>query len=493
MKPIYLLFALLLAAYLSSAQNWQCMQPGQQVYFTNSAGYLRAMRIDSVRANGTAILFYPYHSPRGRYTGNPAPVLDTNGGSWMGSRIVQQADGTTLFDNIWKDTITIHTQAATGQSWVFYSDTTARYYVATIIREDTLTIEGMSDSVKHLTVKAHIAGQPVPDLINAYTIILSKNHGLLQVFDLVAFPYHAPDVANSGLIIGQGLDYYLDEISRNDPAGIFFKRIALLNPDRSEIYDHQPGDVLQYRDYTGLFAGVFSGTTTDSVASRQLIGNTLQYLIHRREVILTNSNPPYRFLESSSTPAFLPGSQPFIDTMKLPEEWLNQTITYYDRADSSYCATGLRIKQLFSTRLQTGGRVNNFEGTINEHWYKAGIGLVREYRCLDPVSSCFDRKLSYAKKNGVPCGIYDALSIAQPVETNGLEIFPNPAYGLVTLRAEDNSKKRVRIAGMQGNTLLSSAWDSALLQLDISHLPAGIYLLQVISVNGSINRTISIR
>ena len=86
------------------------MQPGKRVYFKNNIRYLRGMRIDSVRSVGVDTVFYPFHSVRGKFhtyssTEPPIGVLDSMGGSWLGGRIVERPDGTTVFDNIWNDTI----------------------------------------------------------------------------------------------------------------------------------------------------------------------------------------------------------------------------------------------------------------------------------------------------------------------------------------------------------------------------------------------------
>src|ERR1700748_2498757 len=99
-----LTLAFLFYNFLCNGQNYQCLQSGAQHYFINGNGYLRSIRIDSVQTNGSDVINYAFHTPRGSYdpsTGAGISVLDTNGGSWTGKKVVQHIDGTTLFDSYW--------------------------------------------------------------------------------------------------------------------------------------------------------------------------------------------------------------------------------------------------------------------------------------------------------------------------------------------------------------------------------------------------------
>lgn len=158
MKNLFSL-ALILLAHLGYAQNYQCLQPGVKHYFTNGNGYLRGMRIDSVETQGDSTIYFPYHTPRGYLHSAPPSTLDSTGGSWLGKSVVQRADGTFLFDNLWHDTVVIKTQANVGDSWVFYHDTTTLFYQASLMAIDTMTVLGFVDSVKkirELYLKRHV-------------------------------------------------------------------------------------------------------------------------------------------------------------------------------------------------------------------------------------------------------------------------------------------------------------------------------------------------
>src|SRR5437868_2872959 len=153
MKKLLLLI-LVFSSHFCDAQNWQCLQAGVKHYFTNGNGYLRGIRIDSVRTVGSDVLYYPFHTPRGRYHGWSTPPLDSMGGSWLGKNVIAKNDGTFLVDNFLHDTVIIKTVAYPGDSWIFYNDTTSLYYKAEVLAVDTMTVLGVIDSIKRILITA---------------------------------------------------------------------------------------------------------------------------------------------------------------------------------------------------------------------------------------------------------------------------------------------------------------------------------------------------
>ncbi len=196
-------------SYFASAQNYQCLQSGVKHFFINGNNYLRGIRIDSTRTTGDTTIYYPFHTPRGQYNTSMAvgnPVLDTNGGSWLGKKVLQLSDGTFIFDSYWNDSVIIKTQANVGDSWVFYHDSSNIYYKATVVSMDTMSVLSAVDSVKNVMINAYDSTGLVPtDPLDSFTFILSKHYGFVQVFDLYTFPYHKLDS-----VYRPGLDFFLD-------------------------------------------------------------------------------------------------------------------------------------------------------------------------------------------------------------------------------------------------------------------------------------------
>ncbi|MFI5196347.1 MAG: hypothetical protein ACHQD8_04595, partial [Chitinophagales bacterium] len=246
-----LLILILFSAYFSKAQNYQCLQSGVKHYFTNGNGYLRGIRIDSVKTSGSDVIYYPFHTSRGRYpyAAGFNALLDSNGGSWLGKKVIQRNNGTFLFDNLWGDTVIINTQASIGDTWVFCKDTSSLYYYANVLSIDTMTVLGVLDTVKTIIINAYNGTTLITaDPVNNFQIVLSKNHGFVHTFDLYTFPYHAPDSNYA-----RGFDYYLDALIHNSTAPFIptqsnstFALVQLTNPTGSQLYDWNVGDVFEY-------------------------------------------------------------------------------------------------------------------------------------------------------------------------------------------------------------------------------------------------------
>ena len=188
-----LLFILILSAYCCDAQHYQCLQSGVKHYFTNGNGYLRGIRIDSVRTMGDTTVYYLFHTPRGGWgpdgLGSDTMNFDLPPGSWLGEKVMQLNGNTFLFDNLWGDTVIIQAEANLGSSWLFCRDTSAHYYMATVTSIDTMTFSGVYDTVKTITISAYYDSSILAsDSLNGFQIMLSKNHGFVQVFDLYTFP-----------------------------------------------------------------------------------------------------------------------------------------------------------------------------------------------------------------------------------------------------------------------------------------------------------------
>jgi hypothetical protein len=89
MKNILLLLLTLCTIQIARAQNYQCVQHGPVHYFTNNNGYLRAIRIDSVKAVGADSVFYPFKSMRNwPYSYCYADPV-TPRGCWLGETLVK--------------------------------------------------------------------------------------------------------------------------------------------------------------------------------------------------------------------------------------------------------------------------------------------------------------------------------------------------------------------------------------------------------------------
>jgi hypothetical protein len=382
MKKLLLFLYILFQFVIGHAQNYQCLQSGVKHYFTNSNGYLRGIRIDSVKTMGGSVVYYPFHTPRGNYHTSGGPVaLDSNGGSWLGKRVLQLSDGTFIFDSYWNDSVIIKTQAGVGDSWIFYQDTGSVYYRASLISIDTQTKAGVFDTVKTIQINAYNGTALVPsDPVNGLEIILSKNHGFFQVCDLYTFPYHLPNATFPG-----GLDYYMDRsifgapypipnlsVGWIDQDELRFTLVPFVSPSLSELYDWHVGDVYEYSicpgfiEYSTPECYPVYAYLLDTINAASMVSGIASYGYSGLGSSLIGTH----YVTSATAGTLSYGSEKLIDTALMPEEFKDSLIYYYMPNDSTFCDVNI-LYGIATSNLSGAVYVPPFEAPIPVFVYKA--------------------------------------------------------------------------------------------------------------------------
>ena len=475
-----LLFIIFLSPFCCKAQNYQCLQSGVKHYFLNGNNYLRGIRIDSVRTIGDTTFYYPFHTPRGIWypgVGGPVTGLDSNGGSWLGKKVAQLTDGTFLFDNLWGDTVIIDVQAALGDSWLFYRDTSGLYYKATVTSIDTMTFLGILDSVKTITINSyHDGALNTSDSLNGFQIVLSKNNGFVQVFDLYTFPYHSEAV-----VYGTAdADFYLDQ-SLLTPPGYFstspgvnnsiYKLATFINPTISQLDDWNIGDV---------FENANNDTEFTTPAPMQyildtIIGKTVlpHSTIYKYSGLLANFTSASSYVdEYYGGNDTLSDTTYLFDTSKMPEETGTNIYSYYYPNDSSYC---------FKSPAYVSGFALYLDGVII--MYKIGFG--QTYNHFEEEGPLIvNTQLIFSNKSNNPCGSYyplPPLSTPSLNATNTLTIFPNPTTESLNIQSTNQLINKIQVTNLFGQTVISKQFAVGSLQcdVDVSALPAAVYFIQV--------------
>jgi hypothetical protein len=84
------------------------------------------------------------------------------------------------------------------------------------------------------------------------------------------------------------------------------------------------------------------------------------------------------------------------------------------------------------------------------------------------------------------------LTNSRNTEISGFKLYPNPATAdIVYVTTEQNAVKQVRIFDVFGELILKDRISSK--ALDISRLSPGVYVVEVIEENKSINRKLVVR
>ncbi|MES2703332.1 MAG: T9SS type A sorting domain-containing protein [Bacteroidota bacterium] len=485
MRNLFLLI-LILAASGATAQNYECLQSGVQPYYINANGYLRAIRIDSVRTFADSVIYYPFRTPRGEYAGHPL-TLDTNGGSWVGKKVVKLNDGTFLFDNYWGDTVLLKTQANVGDSWVFYSDAGAVYYRAAVTAKDTMSVLAAVDSVKRITVSAYNSSGPLTtDPMNGLEIVLSKEHGFVQVCDLYMFPYHKPDS-----VYREGLDYYMDRATRdhmsiNESGGAApaiedatFKMIDFIIPSQDQLHSWNETDMLESRiTKSSPFGPTSTFYVLNTVASKVLSGSITVYTLNGNSFSCTD-----HLVFPGGCPA-LTGSGvystnsttfPIVSPGFLPEFGVAMRYIFYYPDDTSFCTNS----PLY--RIIRNGIPHGISILKNIKNYKLGIGAVYSY-ANDESYNGWEGEMIYTKLSGNSCGTYVATEITGTDQTkHRIEYRPNPVRDELTITSAEDIEQVV-ITDVIGRVVHSGTPDAKSVRVNAADWTAGLYFVRVNNV-----------
>jgi hypothetical protein len=406
--------------------------------------------------------------------------------------VVQRNDGTFVFDSYWNDSVIIKTFAHVGDSWVFYKDTSSLYYKASVISLDTMTVLSSVDSIKRILITAHNAtGIVTSDPVDSFQIILSKNNGFVQVFDLYTFPYHMPDSTFTA-----GLDFYLDRslLSQKwvdyfptagpDQNNSIFHLVDFLCPTDRELYNWNLGDVVEsvVTMYQGL-PGFSSFRMVDTISSKVVLGDTVIYTqsgsYNDCLFYCLSTISPCPLINNAGVYSYSDSSFSIINPSQTPEETGFNYYIFYFPNDTSFCSTNAAY-----------GKVKNdyhtFAYGLERAVYKLGIGKTHtEYWDEYGINPMVD--LMYYNIRGTSCGIYTPPpSSVRNVKlaAHSYELYPNPATNELTIKSANNQSYTLTIYNPVGQAMRTFAGIRQTERLDVSNIPRGIYNIAIIGSNG---------
>ncbi|HET8572330.1 MAG TPA: T9SS type A sorting domain-containing protein [Edaphocola sp.] len=471
MKQLVLLFALITFAFLANAQQYSCIPPEHKTFFTNGKDYLRGMRIDSVKYVGAEKIYYPFKTARVRQ--HLDTYADTTGGSWWGSMIIEDTlTGITAIPTRYGDTVWIHPRAGLYDPWTFYRDTAVRYYEAEVIAIDTMTIAGISDSVKVVRIIAKDSNtEALSDPLNGLELRLSQHHGLLQAIGFYLFPYKGR-YAHPDFYLSLG-GAYVDESRRS----FMFERVPFHYPINESVFDFDIGDEF-YGDgrsvtnswiiYMYSILSSYSGDTTFSYIAHYSI--TLNGIVKQGIDTFT-----YKF-----------GN--IVDTNKMPEEWYNKQIMHYVYQDKSFCVHSSKY-QFDLSLIDTDGYFHDYNEGHFSRVLKERLGYI-SYDKGSEANGSTTYSMIWATKDSTSC--YE-LGLGRTFAKNkNILVYPNPASNTVTVSSESDKVFSVQILDLTGRLLIQQNSQQEQLSIPIENLPNGLYLLKVSSGNEMLTKKLSV-
>jgi hypothetical protein len=490
MKQLFTLFAILIA-YTASAQNYNCIQPGEKPYFINEKGYLRGIRIDSLTELSDHKIYYPYHTPRGYsdmyFVYGVQGASDTAGGSWLGKKIIIRNDGTYLFDTYFGDTVVIKTQASVGESWVFFNDTSLIYYKATITSKSTRIINDILDSVKVITVKAyHQLTGLINDPVNSLRIVISKNHGFYEAFDLHMFPHRRVQhkTPTVGVFDYDTFDYFFEQSDKQQ-----FYLTELYIPRNEEFYNFKVGDIFRSSE------NITTTNSTESIYYNDTVISIDTSLSYRKGYRIKSSSESSKntlgtYVKSTKYHDYEYfihyGMSSIFDTTIMPEEYGNKSIYHYLPNDSSFCTNSPKYSRITEGRIAFAGE---YIGCTKYEVLKFEFGSIKSSLCREAIYS--HQHLMSIKRNSGLCqeSSTTPISAAIIIIKNKIKLYPNPANDVLKIELPNNGAYSISILSYVGQIVYQNDQCTNNHTINTENLPTGLYVVYIIDKNGS--KTIS--
>jgi hypothetical protein len=468
----------LLSVFLASAQDYKLFHAGSKKLFTNlpaedstySIGYdsVRLIGGDSVYYNYTGIEDNWIQSDSCMFWGGPY-CQQQNKPSWIGSRIISGNDNKYIFLTAQNDSLNLNFDLILGDSALIYQDVTQKFYLV-YEGADTTTILGIADSARYFRISHQDAsGIVINSALNNKKVIIGKIMGLAQFFRIDLFP----QILQAFKLVGN-----------TSPAA------GLSRLTNEMLYDHQPGDVIQYCD----------------MSSHPWGPPELNYTRYIKHIFLSRNETQDSLFYSVARIRFDMGSTlQTIDTIMLkykksdilaevPYDKLDQgqSLVYKTLQKTNYCGLSLWTYTLSPGYLMYcaddncwGSYDTQGPPAMGKTTYVCGLGLyIGQSSVTSPPPAGYSSfyGIVYFKKNGIICGNEEILGISEPLKPiSHFSVFPNPAGDNLFIKTEMAENGSISMSNLQGQEILNITLDEPTIRIDISGLNPGIYLLKMIS------------
>lgn len=477
------LFTLFLLALTisASAQNYKLFNAGSKKVFTEypvtDSSY--SIAFDSAAVSGSDSIYFPYTGIEDQFmdAGNcmfwGGPMCrQQNKPTWPGLKIISEPDDRFLFFNNPGDTLFFDFDLIPGALSLVFEDDQQRFM---LLAEDadTMNILGIIDSVRFFRIlHTDLQGNPINSLLNNELIIIGKQLGLARFFRIDLFP----QVLQPLTLLGN-----------SSP------ETGLVRLTHEMIYDHQPGDEIQYREWYDNFGGP----------------PAVNYQRFTKYVFLERSNSPDTITYRVKRSVFEMGSDVILtDTIllqyrrevvlaEIPYDYIDQNnrmeYRVLDMAD--YCGLSMwtyttKPEYLMYCAEDNCWGVYDTQGPppVGETRVVAGLGLYLDVSTVispPPYGYSSGKEVVYFKKNGISCGQEVIVGVEnQPLSDHTVTIFPNPAGDKLFIKSASAIDGTILILNMNGQLVHESVFENSFAEISTGNLSPGIYLIKVIGSNG---------
>ena len=382
---------------------------------------------------------------------------------WIGAKI--ESDNLYSYNFYPNNGETIHFNfdPFNGDPSIFYQDSVQKFSLM-FEGTDTISVLNYIDSARFFKIShSDLEGNQINSPLNGQNIILAKEVGLTQFFQIDSFP----QVLKPLHLIG------------NENPNLGITKIT-----NEMIFDWQPGDEIQYREYYYWNNGPpwenFTRYRKHRILSRTQTSTHLNYQIEEEIFYADSSFILVDTITKSYNRHTILAQLPFevfdgnYKSLYLDDYCDFKLWAFHNKPNNSliYCEVD-----------NVWGYWDTF-GPPDEEYktYALGIGVyidkLMDYHGGISLYSGHYNNIVYFKKNEIACGDL-IVGIEQYDEVSArVTVHPNPAHSVVYLSA-DVAITKINLIGSNGKVLLSEIYKSNKVTIDVGHLPDGIYFAKI--------------
>jgi hypothetical protein len=472
---------ILLFSIFSFSQDYKLFHADSRKVYTNFPVPDSSFSIafDSVLRVGSDSVYYNFTqtgntitSDSCRFWGAPECTKQDRP-TWLGSGIKYDNQSVYTFFTQLGESLNFDFSKMDGNPVLFYQNATEKFYY-TFLKSDTLTVLGFVDSTKFFTIThTDVSGNTINSPLNGSHISIAKTLGLVQFFQVDAFP----DVLNPVYMLGNITpDLGLDKLTNAD------------------IYNYEIGDEFQIHETTYYHYSP-PNQNSDRFTRYFIIGK----LITADSVIYTAESEVFEKGASTASNdiVFLKYKSNEV-IAQIPYEYTNPAQYFYNihsLRSENYCGTKrwtYRVKPNQGLRycdIDNCWGPNDVPGPAptQEDVYTLGLGLyysIYSEGIINWNSPGYRHtsELIYSIKNGVECGSEAFLGISEkPVATDSFSLYPVPAKNSITVETPLAKESWLSIHTVNGMEISKQQVSETKTQIDISHLKSGIYMVKLIT------------
>ncbi len=476
-KFLYLSFLIFLALHVG-AQDFAPLTSASAKLFSHGqfADTTYSLKFDSLAVAGSDSVFIPHYLVSPDYYESDTCIAwgggcfkqDSN--TFIGESVISNNQGKYTFITNRKDSLVFDFNLAMGDSTVFFQNQDERFFMI-YLGMDTSSIMGYNDSIKNYEI-AHTDGNGnvINSALHHQPIRIGKTLGLTHFFRVDLFPVVLTPIH---LIANKSPDLGMHALTYE------------------KLYDHQPGDIIQYEkeryEEPGPPWGNYTIYTTKTYLERTDTPDSIIYTIARVQFNADSTEASYDTLRVAYNRNTVFRQIPYDYVSK--ENWNIQANTF-----RQVNACGLNLwenKMIIDYRIYCSPENSwcsyDIPGPPPWNWiiYRSGIGLWDDYENIYDIQywQLYNRnRVVYFKKDGIECGELITVGLPEPVAKQaGIYVYPNPANDNLNIETAYPTKAQAQLMTMSGQTIRTFKLDERFTQISLADVLAGIYLLKVIS------------